>query len=283
MIDWMTIDRRTRLMSDFQDYLDKCTFCTDSFMSYAFDGDTELATTLIKVLLNRDDLVALSCEAQKTAVSLNKESTFDILAQDTKGNLYDIEIQNRIQSNEIKRARYYSSALDTKSLNKGSDYNHLKENYVIFLLQGPVFKENEKPIYHFIMKEIENDKVLEDGRHILFVNLNYKFGYELDDKMNDLKHLFNDLNESEPDKIWYTSFRNRMNLIKNTEGGRSKMELKYNSIFLKGKEEEKAKWRIKIISYGLKQNQSLEDIASLAEISVEEVKQYIKDNRLNNN
>lgn len=61
-------------------------------MSYAFDGDTELATTLIQVLLNRDDLVALSCEAQTTAVSLNKESTFDILAQDTDGNLYDIEI-----------------------------------------------------------------------------------------------------------------------------------------------------------------------------------------------
>ena len=61
------------------------------------------------------------------------------------------------------------------------------------------------------------------------------------------------------------------------------MELKYNSIFLKGKEEEKEKWRIKIISHGLKQNQSLEEIASFAEISVEEVKQYIKDNRLNNN
>ena len=180
-------------------------------------------------------------------------------------------------------------------MNKGSDYNHLKENYVIFLLQGPIFKQNEKPIYHFIMKEIENDKVLEDGRHILFVNLNYKFGYELDDKMNDLKYLFNDLNESEPDKIWYTSFRNKMNLIKNTEGGRSKMELKYNSIFLKGKEqglsqglfqgkeEEKERRTIEIISNGLKKNLSLEMIASIAGISVEEVEQYIKDNHLDNN
>ena len=78
-----------------------------------------------------------------------------------------------------------------------------------------------------------------------------------------------------------------MNLIKNTEGGRSKMELKYNSIFLKGenqgKEVGKEKWRIKIISNGLKQNQALEDIASLVEISVEEVKQYIKVNHLGNN
>ena len=58
------------------------------------------------------------------------------------------------------------------------------------------------------------------------------------------------------------------------------MDLRYNDIYLKGKDEEKEKWRIKIISYGLKQNWPLEDIASLVEISVEEVKQVIKDNHL---
>lgn len=58
------------------------------------------------------------------------------------------------------------------------------------------------------------------------------------------------------------------------------MELKYNSIFLKGKEEEKERRTIEIISNCLNQNLSLEMIASLAEISVEEVKQYIKDNHL---
>ena len=65
------------------------------------------------------------------------------------------------------------------------------------------------------------------------------------------------------------------------------MDLRYNDIYLKGenqgKEVEKEKWRIKIISYGLKQNQSLEDISSIVEISVEEVKQYIKDNHLDHN
>lgn len=58
------------------------------------------------------------------------------------------------------------------------------------------------------------------------------------------------------------------------------MDLRYNNIYLKGKEEESKRWIIKIISNGLKHNLSLEDIASLAEISVEEVKQYIKDNHL---
>ena len=58
------------------------------------------------------------------------------------------------------------------------------------------------------------------------------------------------------------------------------MDLRYNDIYLKGKEEENKRWTIKIISYGLKQNWLLEDIASLVEISVEEVKQVIKDNHL---
>ena len=59
------------------------------------------------------------------------------------------------------------------------------------------------------------------------------------------------------------------------------MELKYNNIYLKGKEEENKRWIIKIISYGLKQNLSLEEISSFAEISVEEVKQCINENQLN--
>lgn len=68
--------------------------------------------------------------------------------------------------------------------------------------------------------------------------------------------------------------------VKTIEGGRIDMDLRYNDIYLKGKEEESKRWIIKIISNGLKHNLSLEDIASLAEISVEEVKQYIKDNHL---
>lgn len=58
------------------------------------------------------------------------------------------------------------------------------------------------------------------------------------------------------------------------------MELKYNSIFLKGKEEEKERRTIEIISNGFKNNLSLEIIASMAGISIEEVKQVIKDNHL---
>ena len=51
--------------------------------------------------------------------------------------------------------------------------------------------------------------------------------------------------------------------------------------YYQGVEEERERWKIKIISNCLKQNLSLEEIASIAEISVEEVEQYIKENCLN--
>ena len=51
--------------------------------------------------------------------------------------------------------------------------------------------------------------------------------------------------------------------------------------FYQGVKEERERWMIKIISYGLKQNLSLEEIASIVDISVKEVKQYIKENHLN--
>lgn len=51
--------------------------------------------------------------------------------------------------------------------------------------------------------------------------------------------------------------------------------------YYQGVEEERERWKIKIVSNCLKQNLSLEEIASFTKISVEEVEQYIKENCLN--
>ena len=59
------------------------------------------------------------------------------------------------------------------------------------------------------------------------------------------------------------------------------MELKYNNIYLKGKEEERKRRTIEVISNCLALDLSLDVTASIANISVEEVKQCIKENHLN--
>ena len=59
------------------------------------------------------------------------------------------------------------------------------------------------------------------------------------------------------------------------------MELKYNNIYLKGKEEERKRRTIEVISNCLALDLSLDVTASIANISVEGVKQCIKENHLN--
>ena len=59
------------------------------------------------------------------------------------------------------------------------------------------------------------------------------------------------------------------------------MELKYNNIYLKGKKEERKRRTIEVISNCLTLGLSLDVTASIADISVEEVKQCIKENHLN--
>lgn len=51
--------------------------------------------------------------------------------------------------------------------------------------------------------------------------------------------------------------------------------------YYQGVEEERERWKIKIVSNCLKQNLSLEEISLIVDISVKEVKQYIKENHLN--
>ena len=59
------------------------------------------------------------------------------------------------------------------------------------------------------------------------------------------------------------------------------MELKYDNIYLKGKEEERKRRTIEVISNCLALDLSLDVTASIANISVEEVQQCIKENYLN--
>ena len=49
----------------------------------------------------------------------SKGIRLDIWARDEKGKLYDIEMQTTDQKNLAKRLRYYQSAIDVGTLNKG--------------------------------------------------------------------------------------------------------------------------------------------------------------------
>ena len=67
---------------------------------------------------------------------------------------YDIEMQNTRKYNLRKRTRYYQGMIDLNILSKGSNYNALKETYIIFICTFDEF--GEYLLYIFIKHAYNN-------------------------------------------------------------------------------------------------------------------------------
>lgn len=99
-----------------------------------------------------------------------KSVRLDIYVEDSKGTVYNIEMQVAAKRNLPKRSRYYQGMIDLNSIEKGARYNSLKMSYVIFICMFDPFEKN-LPIYTFSnrckeMPELE----LGDGTTKVFVN-----------------------------------------------------------------------------------------------------------------
>ena len=93
----------------------------------------------------------------------------DVYVKDSN-RIFDIEMQTTIPEDLPRRMRYYQSMIDIDSLIAGSEYETLKESYVIFLCTKDPFGLG-LPVYTFntVCKE-KNDFTLNDGINKLFFN-----------------------------------------------------------------------------------------------------------------
>lgn len=69
-----------------------------------------------------------------------------VLATDSTGRKYDIEVQRADKGAGRKRARYNSSMLDVNTLHKNTDFDELPETYVIFITENDVLGRG-LPVY----------------------------------------------------------------------------------------------------------------------------------------
>jgi predicted transposase/invertase (TIGR01784 family) len=65
----------------------------------------------------------------------------DVYAADSDNRRFSVEMQTKNTYNIPKRSRYYHSVMDVDELLKGTDYNKLKDNYVIFICTFNLFDE----------------------------------------------------------------------------------------------------------------------------------------------
>ena len=172
-------------------------FClyNDLFFRTCLKDNMEATERILRVILGMPTLKVLEQNIQFDAVNpTGHGSRFDVLAKDDTGKLYNLEIENGPYDKVPKRARYYSSLMDTGILlGKGEEYDSLRESYVIFILGDGIIGA-DRAVYRYSRMEEESGQLLGDGTHIVFVNGSYIGEDEIGDLIRDMR-------QSDPGRI----------------------------------------------------------------------------------
>ena len=110
-------------------------------------------------------------QKQIEVIPEGKGVRLDVYLEDER-TVYDLEMQATYKRNLPKRSRYYQGMMDLNLIERGADYEELKESYVIFICKSDPFKSNAG-IYTFEnrCREVEGLR-LGDGTMKVFLNAN---------------------------------------------------------------------------------------------------------------
>ena len=184
----------------------------DDFFTRCFDGSPECTEFLLHIILEKPDLRVVEVKVQYTIKNLQGRSVrLDILAVDSTGKRYNIEIQRDDRGAGAKRARYNSSLVDANILLTGDDAENLPENFVVFITEHDVIGGN-KPVYHIDRTIRETGGLFGDGSHILYVN-----GAWRDD--SPVGKLMHDFSCTDPDSMNYALLADRVRYFKKDKEG----------------------------------------------------------------
>ena len=189
----------------------------DDFMNACFDGYTDGAQLLLRIILNKPDIRVKSVKTQRRVKNLlGRDICLDIDADDDSGKKYNVEVQRADKGADRKRARYHSSILDAHLLRAGDDFSDLPETFVIFITENDVIGGG-LPLYA-IERQITNmNQSFDDGEHILYVNGADK------DASTKLGKLMHDFFCTDPDDMIYKELADKVRYFKEDEKGMAAM------------------------------------------------------------
>ena len=154
----------------------------DDFMTRVFDEDTESIQFILRIIMDKTDLVVNSVKTQYEVHNLRgKSARLDVFAGDSTGRLFNIEIQRADKGAGRKR-------------------------------ENDVFRKG-LPIYHIERVIVEVNEQFNDGEHIVYVNGQNN---DLDTELGKLMH---DFREPDPDRMIYPVLARKSRYFKESEEG----------------------------------------------------------------
>ena len=145
-------------------------FFTDDFLFSKIMRNPEIAKGVVESLLG---IKVGRIEFLTSQYSLNEVYgehgvRLDAYLEDSD-KVIDIEMQTVVKADEGLRMRYYQSVIDVEHLGRGESYRRMKESYVIFICLADPFGDG-KPVYSFVTKEEDGDRILNDRIHKVIYN-----------------------------------------------------------------------------------------------------------------
>lgn len=247
----------------------------DDFFSKCFDNDTACVQLVLQIVLDKPDLNVVDVRTQVFVENLlNRSVRLDVLATDSEGRKFNIEIQRSDKGAGRKRARYNSSMMDVNLLEKGNDFEALPETYVIFITENDVIGLGEA-IYEFERCFVKSGKRFGDGSHILYVNGSYR-----DD--SPVGKLMHDFSCTDPSDMCYNVLADRARFFKESKEGIAVMckvlddmrRQSYQEGMAEGKNKNRKETALNLLKLG---TISLDDISFATGLSLDEVKKLNED------
>ena len=184
----------------------------DDFLTKCFEGNTASMELVLQIVLEKPDLKVLDVRTQVFVENLlNRSVRLDILATDSTGAKFNVEVQRSDKGAGRKRARYNSSMMDANLLKKGEDFDQLPETWVIFITENDVMAKG-LPLYPVERCFLGTGEKFEDGSHILYVN----GAYRGDTPIGKLMHDFSCTDAAD---MYYGTLADRVRFFKESKEG----------------------------------------------------------------
>ena len=239
----------------------------DDFLTKCFEGNTECIEFVLRIVLDMSDLNVLDVRTQVFVENLlNRSVRLDVLATDSAGRKFNIEIQRADKGAGRKRARYNSSMMDANLLKKGEDFNNLPETYVVFITENDVMGKGI-PLYQIERSILETGERFEDGTHILYVNGAYR-------DESPIGRLMHDFSCTDPSEMYYDVLADRVKFFKESKEGIAVMCKTMEDIRNQTLKEGMINVAKRMLADG---TLTLEKIAEYAGLSLDEVKKLKAD------
>ncbi len=261
-----------------QKFFEDKTLMDDIFMDFCLNNNIPCVQAMIECLIPDKNLTVKEVHTQQKFQTLGRSIIIDVLAIDSEGRLYNIEIQRDKRGATMKRVRLHGAIIDVNSIEKGMKFDQLPECYIIFITEHDTFGFGD--VLYSIHKTIDGKNIrVDDGQHILFLNCSAK-----DDGSKAWK-LAHDMMCADPEEIFIPEIAktvkdNKDSEVIQEEKGEQAMDKfsqylreRFKEDFDYAEERGEKRTAVKFIkNFRDKAKMTLEQIAAIMEIPLDEAK-----------